>query len=191
MLFDIWLVTHLTTNLLDEALRELEVTADEFGLYSLLHELGPSAPTQVARWTGMAPTTVSGVVRRLTARGHLTQTPNPRDARSRLLALTADGERVTAAGGERLAALMPDLLDSLGSHAATAHLGLRRIDRALRTLVGAAERPDPPLPGETDEGRPDGYTFSAEAPLTQAQQREVQQYIRWITVRDNSPRGPH
>src|SRR4029453_5894785 len=52
-------------NLIDEALRDLVVAADAFGLYSLLHELGPTTPTQVARWTGMAPTTVSGMARRL------------------------------------------------------------------------------------------------------------------------------
>ena len=63
MLFDIWLVTHLTTNLLDEALRDLAVTADEFGLYSLLHELGPSTPTQVGgtAYPGIPPSATVGM----------------------------------------------------------------------------------------------------------------------------------
>ena len=184
LLFDIWLVTHLTTSLLDDALRDLAVTADEFGLYSLLYELGPSTPTQVARWTGMAPTTVSGMVRRLTARGHVAPMPNPRDARSRLLGLTDEGTRITSEGGRRLAALMPKLLDALAPHTTTAHLGLRRLDRALRTVVGAADRPDQPLPGETGEVIDGGHVSYAGTPLTTAQQQEVQHYIRWIRARD-------
>ncbi|WP_238009172.1 MarR family winged helix-turn-helix transcriptional regulator [Dactylosporangium sp. AC04546] len=180
VLFDVWLLTHLTTNLLDGMLRDLAVTADEFGLYSLLHELGPTTPTQVARWTGMAPTTVSGMVRRFTARGHLAQVPNPEDARSRLLELTEEGRRVTRDGNARLAEVMPGVLGALGPHAAATHLGLRRLDRALRTLVGAADRPDQPLPGEPGEPALDAGR------LTAAQQREVQQYIRWIQHRDGA-----
>jgi DNA-binding MarR family transcriptional regulator len=184
ILFDIWLVTHLTTNLLDDALRDLAVTADEFGLYSLLYELGPTTPTQIARWTGMAPTTVSGMVRRLTARGHVAPMPNPRDARSRLLGLTDQGVRITTEGGHRLAALMPALLDALGPHSASAHVGLRRLDRALRGVIGAADRPDPPLPGEARDVTEGGQVPYAGAPLTPAQQQEVQHYIRWIRARD-------
>ena len=184
MLFDVWLVTHLTTHLIDETLRDLAVTADEFGLYSLLHELGPITPTQVARWTGMAPTTVSGMVRRLTSRGHLTQIAHPHDARSRLLALSDEGARVTTAGGERLAAVMPSLLDALAPHASASHLALRRLDRALRAVVGAAERPDEPLPEEGGTDTEGGHVPYAGPPLTDAQQREVQHYIRWITARD-------
>jgi hypothetical protein len=139
----------------------------------------------------MAPTTVSGMVRRLTDRGHLSHTPNPRDARSRLLTLTEDGEHVTVNGGDRLAALMPNLLDALGPHAPTAHIGLRRLDRALRSLIGAAERPDAPLAGEDrDAQAPDVHTVPPEMPLTDAQQREVQQYIRWIRTRDATPSQP-
>ena len=188
MLFDVWLVTHLTTHLIDETLRDLAVTADEFGLYSLLYELGPITPTQVARWTGMAPTTVSGMVRRLTSRGYVTQTAHPGDARSRLLALSDEGTRVTIAGGERLAAVMPGLLDALAPHASASHVGLRRLDRALRTVVGAAERPDEPLPEESATGSDttnDGGQVPYAGPvLNDAQLREVQHYIRWITARD-------
>ncbi|MFI7029278.1 MarR family winged helix-turn-helix transcriptional regulator [Microbispora rosea] len=187
LLFDIWLVTHLTTNLLDEALRDLAVTADEFGLYSLLRELGPSTPTQISRWTGMAPTTVSGMVRRLTVRGHIAQMPNPRDARSRLLGLTDEGHRVANDGGGRLAAVMPKLLDAVGPHTSMAHVGLRRLDRALRVVIGAAERPDEPLPDETGEAVDGGSVPYAGTPLTETQRQEVQQFIRWIIDRDASP----
>ena len=185
ILFDIWLVTHLTTNLLDEALRDVAVTADEFGLYSLLYELGPTTPTQIARWTGMAPTTVSGMVRRLTARGHVAPMPNPRDARSRLLGLTDEGARITGEGGRRLTALMPTLLDALGPYTASAHVGLRRLDRALRAVIGAAHRPDEPLPDEAGEVTDGGHVPYAGTPLTPAQQQEVQHYIRWIKARDS------
>ena len=69
---------------------------------------------------------------------------------------------------------MPTLLDALGPYTASAHVGLWRLDRALRAVIGAADRPDPPLPGEAGEVTDCGQVPYAGTPLTEAQQQEVQ-----------------
>jgi hypothetical protein len=53
VLFDVWLLMHLVSGMLDQALAEHGLSGDEFGLYSLLRGFGPVTPTQIARWTGM------------------------------------------------------------------------------------------------------------------------------------------
>jgi DNA-binding MarR family transcriptional regulator len=135
------LVSHLTGRLLDDALRPLGVTGDEFGLYSLIYSGGLVTPTQISRWTGMAPTTVSGMLRRIAARGHLEDNPHPGDARSRLLHLNDDGVSVTAQAAAVLAATLPLRNDALvdGQDAIRAKLAV--LDDGLRQLVGAAPRP--------------------------------------------------
>ena len=41
MLFDVWLVMHAMTSLIDDALAPTELSGDDFGLYSLLRRFGP------------------------------------------------------------------------------------------------------------------------------------------------------
>ena len=65
LLFDVWLVTGLTAGLLDDVLAETELNGDDFGLYSLLRRFGPATPTQLHRWTGLRPTTLSAHLKRL------------------------------------------------------------------------------------------------------------------------------
>jgi hypothetical protein len=89
----------------------------------------------------MAPTTVSGMLRRIAARGHLEDNPHPGDARSRLLHLNDDGVSVTAQAAAVLAATLPLRNDALvdGQDAIRAKLAV--LDDGLRQLVGAAPRP--------------------------------------------------
>lgn len=182
LLLDVWLVSHLTGRLLDDALRPLGLTGDEFGMYSLIYSGGPVTPTQISRWTGMAQTTVSGMLRRIAARGHLDDNPHPDDARSRLLHLSDDGLSVTAQAAAVLAATLPLLNDALddGQDAIRAKLAL--LDDGLRQLVGAAPRPYAlPRAGQPAE-RP---TISYQGPaLSPVQDIEVRAFIDWLRTRD-------
>ena len=181
VLFDVWLITHLTGRLLDDALRPLGLTGDEFGLYSLLYQYGPATPTQVSRWTGMAPTTVSSVIRRTVARGHAEHTANPDDARSRLLRLTTAGAAATGQAAGVLGDLLPRLHRALGGEPAAVRAGLATLDEALRQLVGAAPRPYGPPPAGT------GTVLSYPGtPLSPAQCAEVRRFIDWIRYRDGA-----
>ena len=97
LLLDLWMVGHELSALLDEALACSGLSADDFGLYSLLKGWGPVTPSQISRWTGMRPTTVSLALKRLNGRGHGDQTPNPQDGRSYLVGLNAAGEAAHSA----------------------------------------------------------------------------------------------
>jgi len=52
---------------------------------------------QLGRLTAMDPATISGVIDRLTARGLVQQSSDPRDGRLLALALTAEGEQAISA----------------------------------------------------------------------------------------------
>src|SRR5215213_1849688 len=91
LLLDLWMVGHEMSALLDEALASSGLSADDFGLYTLLNGWGPVTPSQISRWTGMRPTTVSLALKRLQARHHGVSTPNPDDGRSYLIGLNDAG----------------------------------------------------------------------------------------------------
>lgn len=181
LFFDVWLITHLTRRLLDDALRPVGLTADEFGLYSLLYSFGPLTPGRLARVTGMAATTVSGAVRRVTARGHVEAVANPDDARSRLLRLTGEGTRTTIAAAGILDRLLARTHDAFDGRGAQVQAGLADLDRALRGLVGADRRPYGASATARDGLRTVSY---AGPPLREAQAAEARAFIEWLRVRD-------
>jgi DNA-binding MarR family transcriptional regulator len=184
LLLDVWLVSHLTGRLLDDALRPLGLTGDEFGLYSLIYSGGPVTPTQMSRWTGMAQTTVSGMLRRIAARGHLEDDPHPDDARSRLLRLSDVGVRVTGQAAAELAATLPVLNDALGNGQDAIRAKLAVLDEGLRQLVDAAPRPYA-FPGTGQPVEPP--TISYRGPrLSPTQVDEVCSFIDWLRTRDGS-----
>jgi DNA-binding MarR family transcriptional regulator len=67
------------------------VTPTQFAALAKLDELGSVSQNQLGRLTRMDPATVSGVVGRLIGRGLVRQSPDARDARLVLLALTPTG----------------------------------------------------------------------------------------------------
>ena len=67
----------------------------EFAAYSLVNAEGQITPTRISSLLGIPPTTVSYLVRQMTARGHVRRLPNPDDGRSALVELTPAGRRVT------------------------------------------------------------------------------------------------
>jgi DNA-binding MarR family transcriptional regulator len=76
--------------------RELEadgVESDTYAVLSLIGARGSVRLTDVARELGLPLTTMSDVVRRLEARGHVRRRPNPDDGRSFLFELSARGDR--------------------------------------------------------------------------------------------------
>src|SRR5262245_2785508 len=81
----------VAVRLLDERLAPSGLLADEFGFYGLLGCAGPLTPTEITRWTGMRPSTITSFVKRLEARGHVRRRPNETDRRSYRLELTEAG----------------------------------------------------------------------------------------------------
>jgi DNA-binding MarR family transcriptional regulator len=182
LLLDVWLVSHLTARLLDDALRPQGLTGDEFGLYSLIYSGGPVTPTQISRWTGMAQTTVSGMLRRMATRGHLDDNPHPDDARSRLICLSDEGRKVTARAASVLTEIVPLLSDALDDGQDAIRAKLSDLDAGLRRLVDADPRPY----GVPGSGKPpDRVTISYRGPrLSLVQTGEVCDFIDWLRTRD-------
>jgi DNA-binding MarR family transcriptional regulator len=77
--------------LVEAAMEAAPLTPDEYAVYSLLFDVGPLPPTELARRLGMPPTTMSHYVRALVQRGHAHRIASPSDGRSYLLALTDEG----------------------------------------------------------------------------------------------------
>jgi DNA-binding MarR family transcriptional regulator len=134
VLFDVWLVSRAATGLLDGALAPSGLTAEEFGLYSVLTSGDGLTPSELARWLCAPPTTVSSYVKRLESRGHAVRERNPLDGRSFVVRLTPEGRKVHATAGALFLPVLAEVVAALGSREA----GVRRALRALRLAVDAA-----------------------------------------------------
>ena len=180
-LFDLWLVNHLISGALDDVLSEAGgLSGDDFGFYSLLRRFGPVTSTQVVRWTAMRPTTVSTLVRRLQQRGHVEQRPHPDDGRSRLIALTADGEAAHTRAAATFFAATRDLAAALGADESRQRASLQRLDAALRRVAGLDPRPYSVPAERPATGNALGYDGPA---LTGSEETDVRRYIDFIRTR--------
>jgi DNA-binding MarR family transcriptional regulator len=135
LLFDLWVVANSTRALLDHALHSTGLTAEEFALYSAIRRsVGGVTPSQLAEIMGLAPTTISSVVSRLESRDHICRVPNPKDARSYRVELTAEGRAAHLAAGN---IFMP-ILQAVEAHLGQSTEEVRDALGALRAAIGAA-----------------------------------------------------
>jgi DNA-binding MarR family transcriptional regulator len=175
ILFDVWLVSHLMSGLLDDSLLAAGMSGDDFGMYSLLRRFGPATPGQVARWTGLRPTTVSAHLKRLAARGHTTHTRNPADGRSYLVGLSPAGEAAHTATAQVFRAETRKLAALLGDDEARHRQALQRLDAVLREAADADPRP------YVLEERTGSWELTYDGdPLTPAQEQDVRRYLDFV-----------
>lgn len=137
VLFDVWLVSRATVALLDEALRDSGLDADEFAVYSVLASTDDMTPTDLARWMAAPATTVSSYVKRFERRGHVERSPNPDDARSYRLTLTDAGRRAHRAAGALFLPLLDDLVGRIGADAPDTHRRLRDLHGGVESIARA------------------------------------------------------
>ncbi len=133
VLFDVWLLSRATTGLLDAALAPTGLSADEFGLYSVLMSAESLTPSELGRWMAAPLTTVSSYVKRLEGRGHLQRGRNPDDGRSWVLSLTPAGRRAHQTAVERFVPVLDAVVAALGVR----EPGVRRALASLRRSIGA------------------------------------------------------
>ncbi len=177
ILMDTWLISNLTSGLLDDSLERSGLSGDDFALYSLLNAYGPASPSQIARWTGMRPTTVSAALKRLAARGHTSQLRNVDDRRSYDVGLTDAGR---AAHRETAAVFWTEtrtLAELLGERERELRHHLQALDACLREAAGLDPRPYQLSAGTSDDGWQLSYTGE---PLTPAQESQVRRYIDFV-----------
>ena len=136
VLFDVWLVSRATTGLLDTALAPTGLSADEFGIYSVLTKDDTMTPSELARWMSAPLTTVSSHVKRLEARGHLQRDRNPDDGRSFVLRLTPDGRAAHRAAGIAFLPVLDSVVSALGTSEPRVRSALAALRRSLDTVAG-------------------------------------------------------
>jgi len=141
LLFDVFLLFHVTRRVLGDVLAETGLSAEDFGLYSLVLQEGAVTPGDLVRWTGLRPTTMSSMLRRIEARGHMVRIRNPNDARSYHLDLTPSGRDAALRALETFWPFMNDVDARLGGAEWSYRLALQDVDTVLREAGRLERRP--------------------------------------------------
>lgn len=138
-LFGVWSLARSVRALLDEALAESGLDADEYAVYSLLAVRDGVTPTELANWLAAPATTVTSYVKRLEGRGHLERVAHPSDGRSYRMVLTPTGRRAH----RRAAGLFVPVLGRIETALGQAEPRVRDALLTLRLAVGEVRRGSP------------------------------------------------
>ena len=120
-------------------------SAEDFALYSAIRRDGGITPTELASVMALPPTTVSSAVIRLQRRGHVRRAPNPADARSYRLELTAAGQAAHTAAAALFAPVVARVEAAQSLPPADARAVLAAVNAAVLTATSA--RGGAPGPG--------------------------------------------
>jgi DNA-binding MarR family transcriptional regulator len=91
VLLQTFAIQNLSRELLQRAFAGLPIDPRDWGVLSVLRAFGPQTPTALASFLGMAPTTLSSTIARLSRRRLVRKRRNPDDGRSYLLEVSAPG----------------------------------------------------------------------------------------------------
>jgi DNA-binding MarR family transcriptional regulator len=110
------------STLLHEEMADSPFSPDEFAVTSVLLLEQPVRPTELARLTGLRPTTLSNYLRRFEKDGVVSRRRDPADGRASLVELTEDG-------AARTQACFPGFASAIGSfQKALAESGVPELD---------------------------------------------------------------
>jgi DNA-binding MarR family transcriptional regulator len=123
LLLDLHYAAQHAAHLLREELSRVGARPEWAGLLTEIRTLEPVRPTELARRTGLAPTTLYDYLERLVAEGLVQRRPNPDDGRSFLIETTEEGVARIASVSEAVR----------GVHARFAEL----LDRPVAEVEGA------------------------------------------------------
>jgi len=135
LLFEVWLLSRVTTRAIDEAIRDSGLTADEFAVYSVLTR-HPCTPSELAGWLAAPPTTVSSYVKRFERRGHVRREPSAADGRSYQVALTQAGQDAHSRAGVAFLTLLDRVRSDLGPAEEHVHRAMSELRTALSARSG-------------------------------------------------------
>ncbi len=136
VLFETWTLMHSVGELLDKALADASLNADEFGFYSAVFDHQPVTPNAIAELAGMPATTVSSYLNRLIARGDISKTRNPSDGRSFLIELTPKGRSALHETWLRFEPAQNDVIEKLA-------LPVEQVIDVLKRLTEAVQAATP------------------------------------------------
>jgi DNA-binding MarR family transcriptional regulator len=94
ILLDVFLTNQRRKRMIEAALAQSELPAEDYPVYVLVGAEGPWTPTGLARRMEMPLSTMLFRLGRLERRGHAERVANPDDRRSYLIRLTKEGERL-------------------------------------------------------------------------------------------------
>jgi DNA-binding MarR family transcriptional regulator len=138
LLFDVFVLGQRVRELLRISMSGAELRPEEYAVYSVVFEEEAASPTTMAAVLSMPLSTVVDHVRVMESRGHVRRIDNPRDRRSYLVTLTAEGlrahreaNRVFEQAYARFVAALPE-----GEDVARVHLEelLEAAQRAIAAL---------------------------------------------------------
>lgn len=138
VLLQVFVSGQLAAELLRRELRESGLSPDQFAVESMIAVRGPITPTELAARLGMAPTTLSSWLRRLTAAGRVRRRPNPADGRSVLIDSSARGRRAVEAAAPHFVAALQRVEAELGPDLSSSIDHGDRLHQALRRALDAA-----------------------------------------------------
>src|SRR5438105_13885339 len=126
ILLDLFLTNQHRKRMIEAALAQTDLPAEDYPFYVLIGAEGPWTPTGLAARLIMPLTTVIFRVKRLESRGHAERVRNPDDGRSFLIRLTPEGQRL-------LDEARPAFRDY--AEAVEGRLGRRRVIALRKALV--------------------------------------------------------
>lgn len=135
LLFELFVAGSRSRTLLARTMVRAGLRPDEYAVYSAILVEGPLSLTSLRQGLGMPLTTVSDYVRTMTARGHVTRTPNPADSRSVLLALTPAGRAAHRAAKTSFDDTLARIEAALTVPVSDVSRALTALDDAVRTVA--------------------------------------------------------
>jgi DNA-binding MarR family transcriptional regulator len=114
VLLQAFAIQNLSRELLQRAFADLALDPREWGVLSVLRAFGPQTPSALAAFLGMAPTTLSSWIARLSRRRLVRKRRNPDDGRSYLLEVSARGEALIERAGPAFGQVLERLNAELG-----------------------------------------------------------------------------
>lgn len=130
ILFEVFAASRAVGELLAAAMTGSPLTPEEYAVYSVLFDEGPHAPTELARRTGMPPTSMSHFVRGMLERGHAERAADPADRRSYRIVLTPAGRASHSEASAAFAEADEHFARALALDEEEARATLRAIGRA-------------------------------------------------------------
>jgi DNA-binding MarR family transcriptional regulator len=147
VLFDVYALGQAIGRVMAAAMAGAPISPREYALYSAIFELESATPSELATRLGMPLTTLMDQLADVERRGHARRIRNPRDGRSYLLVLSAEGLAAHRAANRLFEAAYDDIVRRLpageaGAKAALADLRAA-VDGAARRFERVAVSPRP------------------------------------------------
>jgi DNA-binding MarR family transcriptional regulator len=141
LLLDVYAAYHKSGQLVEAALADTGITAEDFAFVSIVGGREPVTPTEISREFGLSLSTVLFRAGRNVDLGFVERVSNPQDRRSFLLRLTPSGRDAWHRGGTGLHRAVEALELRLERPAADIQEVLRELQAAFDAEVAAEGRP--------------------------------------------------